>query len=87
GDLAAAIPIARARFEQWKALHQEYYDASTAIRDRNMIDRAKNILIRRAGITEDEAYRRMQRMSWDKNVKLAQVAEMIITAEDAFEGE
>ena len=87
GDLTATIPIARARFEQWKALHQEYYDASTAIRDRNLIDRAKNIMMRRASISEDEAYRRLQRMSWDKNVKLAQVAEMIITAEDAFEGE
>ena len=84
-NLVTTIPIARARFEQWKALHKEYYDASTAIRDRNLVDRAKIILMKRSGIDEEEAYRRMQKMSWEKNVKIAQIAEMIITAESAFE--
>ena len=85
--LVATLPIARARFEQWKALHKEYYDASTAIRDRNLIDRAKMILMKRSGVTEEEAYRRLQKMSWEKNLKLVQIADMIATAEAAFEPE
>jgi uroporphyrinogen-III synthase len=46
-----------------------------------VIERAKCILMRRLNMTEDEAFRRLQRQSQEGNRKLAQVAEAIIVAD------
>lgn len=86
-DLTVSIPMARARFEQWKALHSEHYDAHTAMHDRDMIDRAKAIIMKRLSLPEDKAYRRLQEISWTKNVKMAKLAEMIVLSEEAAPGE
>ena len=83
-DLQVSIPLARARFEQFKALHKEYYDAQTALRDRELIDRAKAIFMRELKMSEHEAYRRLQELSWTKNLKMSKLAEMIITADEAL---
>lgn len=82
-ELAVSVPLARSRFEQWKALHSEHYDAQTAMRDRELIDRAKAILMKRLSLPEDKAYRRLQELSWTKNVKMAKLAEMVVISEEA----
>jgi len=83
-DLEVGIPLARARFEQFKALHKEYYDAQTALRDRELIERAKAIFMRELKLAEHEAYRKLQELSWTKNLKMSKLAEMIITADEAL---
>jgi len=47
---------------------------------RKKIERAKGILMKEFGIDEDEAYRRIQRYSMDKQKPMKEVAEAIITA-------
>ncbi|BER92768.1 MAG: hypothetical protein PWP60_386 [Candidatus Atribacteria bacterium] len=46
---------------------------------RKKIERAKGILMKEFGIDEDEAYRRIQRYSMDKQKPMKEVAEAIIT--------
>jgi len=80
-DLLPAITLALARFRQFQALRQEVADLREALEARKTIERAKGILMRRLNLTEEEAFRRLQKQSQDSNRKLAQVAEAIVVAD------
>jgi two-component system, response regulator PdtaR len=80
-DLLPAITLALARFRQFQALRQEVADLREALEARKTIERAKGILMRRLNLSEDEAFRRLQKQSQDSNRRLAQVAEAIVVAD------
>src|SRR5262249_43566304 len=82
-DLAPAIALAMRRFEQFRELRKEAANLRQALQDRKMIERAKGILMKVAGIDEQEAYMRLRKTANDKNRKLVDVAEMIVTADEA----
>jgi two-component system, response regulator PdtaR len=83
-DLEPAIALAMRRFEQFEHLRKEAADLRQALEDRKLIERAKGILMKRTSLEEAAAFRRLQKTASDKNLKLAEVARMIITAEEAF---
>ena len=80
-DLLPAITLALIRFRQFAALRREVSDLREALEARKVIERAKGILVRRLGLTEEEAFRRLQKQSQDSNRKLAEVAEAIVMAD------
>ena len=49
-----------------------------------LIERAKGTLMARAGLSEPDAFRRLQTLSNEKNLKMVEIARMIVTAEEAF---
>ncbi len=83
-DLQPAILIAARRFEEFQSLRKEATDLRQALEDRKLIERAKGILMKRTGQDEATAFRRLQKLARDKNRKLAQIADMIVTAEEAL---
>ncbi len=83
-DLEAAITIVMQRFEQFRALRNEAGEARQALEDRKLIERAKGIIMKNAGLDEDGAFRRLQKIARDQNQKLVQVARMILNADEAF---
>jgi response regulator NasT len=83
-DLAAAISLARARFLQIQSIRREAADLRQALEERKVIERAKGIAIRRMRIDEQEAFRRMRKLSSDRNLRLVQVARLLLTAEEIF---
>ena len=84
-DLEPAIGIAMRRFEQFQALRKETSDLKQALEDRKVIEKAKGILMKKAGLDEHDAFRRLQKLASDKNRKLIEIAQMILTAEEALE--
>ena len=60
-DLEPAIAIATRRFEQFQALRQEAADLRQALENRKLIEKAKGLLMKRAGLDENEAFRRLQK--------------------------
>jgi len=84
-DLEAAITIAMQRFEQFRALRQEAGALRQALEDRKLIERAKGVLMRRAGLDEEEAFLRLQKLARDLGQKMVEVARMILRAEPAFQ--
>ena len=40
--------------------------------------------MKRAGLDESEAFRRLQKLASEKNVKLIEIASSIVTADEAF---
>jgi response regulator NasT len=83
-DLEAAIAIARRRFAQFQALRKESADQKQALENRKIVERAKGLLMKKAGLDEDEAFRRLRKLARDRNQKLVDVARVILAAEQAF---
>jgi response regulator NasT len=84
-DLQPAITIASSRFEEFETLRKEASDLRRALQDRKLIERAKGILMKRANLDEATAFKNMQKLARDKNRKLVQIAEMIVTIEEAID--
>jgi two-component system, response regulator PdtaR len=81
-DLNPAIALAMRRFEQLQALRKEANDLRQALEDRKLIERAKGVLMKRAGVSEQEAFRRMQKLASSKRQKLVDIANMILAVEE-----
>jgi response regulator NasT len=84
-DLEPAISIAMRRFEQFQDLRKETADLRQALEDRKVIERAKGILMKKAGLDEQGAFRRLQKLASDRNRKLVEIAHMIVTADEALQ--
>lgn len=84
-DLEPAIALATRRFSQFETLRKEAGDLRQALADRKIIERAKGILMKRAGLDEPDAFRRLQKLASEKNKKLIEIATMIVTADEAME--
>jgi response regulator NasT len=83
-DLLAAMRLAMQRFAHLQALARESADLRQTLEDRKVIERAKGAVMKRVGVDEDEAFRRLQRLSSNHNRKLVEVARQVTAAEDVF---
>jgi response regulator NasT len=84
-DLEPVIALAMRRFEQFQELRKEAADLRQALEDRKIIERAKGVLMKKVRLDEHDAFRRLQKLASDKNLKLVEIARMILTAEEAFQ--
>jgi response regulator NasT len=82
-DLEPAIALAVRRFGQFEELRREAADLRQALEDRKLVERAKGVLMRRAGLDEADAFRRLQKLASARGRKLAEIAQMILVAEEA----
>ncbi len=82
--LGPALALARRQFDVIQSLRAESADLRRSLEDRKLVERAKGAVVRRVGLSEDEAYRRLRRMATDSNRKLIDVAKQVMAAEDAF---
>src|SRR5437762_3209189 len=62
-DLLPAIELAIARFHEFDAIRQEAADLREALETRKAVDRAKGLLMSQHGLSEPEAFRRIQQRS------------------------
>ena len=83
-DLKAAIAVSMMRFQHFQALARETADLRQALADRKLIEKAKGILMKRMGVSEEEAFRRMRKLATDKNLKLSEVARKTIASDEIF---
>lgn len=83
-NLEPAIAIAMRRFSEFQATRTEAANLRQALEDRKLVERAKGILMKRTGLAEPDAFRRLQKLASDKNRKLVEVAQSIVMAEEAF---
>mgnify|MGYP001240562413 FL=1 len=83
-DLHPAIALALARFREFESLRREVADLRDALEARKVVEKAKGILMRRLDLSEEDAFKRLQRQSQDTNRRLAEVAEAIVLADRMF---
>ena len=84
-DLGPAVEVALARFKEFETLHKEVDDLQLALETRKLVDRAKGILMDSQGLTESDAFRKIQKMSMNTRKPMKEVAEAIILAHQAGE--
>ena len=81
-DMVSALThLAVARAADLADARREADELREQLETRKVVERAKGVLMRRLGITEEAAYRRMQKASQDENKKLRQIADSILSAE------
>jgi len=72
------LDVAIARFREFQALRDELKRTKETLADRKLIDRAKAILMRERGLTEEAAHAALQRLAMDRQQRLGEVAEALI---------
>lgn len=81
-DLPPSIEVARSRFEQNQMLGNEVSSLKDKLETRKIIDRAKGLLMSSLGISEADAFRKIQQQSMNLRKSMKEVAEALILASD-----
>jgi len=81
-QLGPAIEVTLGRFREFQQLQKELGDTKSALDARKVIDRAKGLLMDRYGLSEAEAFRRIQKRSMDNRKSMKEVAEAILLASE-----
>ncbi|NLG61564.1 MAG: response regulator [Candidatus Cloacimonetes bacterium] len=79
-DLAPAIAVAKARFEEWLDARRQKEMLELRLEERKIIERAKGLLMDSRGLSEKEAYRFLQKTSQDKNTPMVELARKLLLA-------
>ena len=82
-DIIPAMRIAMSRYAEARLLEDEVTDLTERLETRKAVARAKGILMTK-GLTEPEAFQRLQRLAMDKRKTLREIAEALILAEEAL---
>jgi response regulator NasT len=79
--LRSSIEMAVVRARELRRARQEAEQLRQQLEARKTIERAKGILMRRTGLSEQEAYRILQRTSQDRSVPMLDVAKEVLESE------
>ena len=81
-DLKPAIEIALSRFSEFRAMEAKVKDLEEALATRRVVEKAKGVLMKKYALSEDEAYKRIQRLSMNNRKSMREVAEALLLAEE-----
>jgi response regulator NasT len=84
--LDSTIRLAVSRARELLLARQEASAAKQQLENRKLIERAKGMLMRRTGSSEQEAYRIMQRSSQDRSVPMVDIAKAVLDSEPGAKG-
>lgn len=74
------LDMAISRFNAFSRMARELEDARYELESRKLIEKAKGILMRSKGLSEDEAYALLRRTAMNQNRKISEIAQSLITA-------
>ncbi|MET0660136.1 MAG: ANTAR domain-containing response regulator [Steroidobacteraceae bacterium] len=74
------LDTAVSRFNAFNKLREELDRTKQALEERKLVDRARGILMRKRGVSEDEAYALMRKTAMNENRRIGEIAQSIITA-------
>ena len=77
-DLVPAIEVARSRFFERALLESEVATLEGKLEARKILERAKGLLMERAGMSEGEAFTWLQRGAMDRRISMVEVAKALI---------
>src|SRR5450830_539185 len=80
------LNVALARFRQEEKLRGELADARDRLAERKTIEKAKGVLMARHGLGEDAAYQKLRSMAMDRKMRLGELSQRILDAEQLLGG-
>jgi len=81
-DILPAMAVASARFAEARALEDEVADLGERLETRKAVEKAKGLLMAQ-GVSEADAFRRLQKLAMDRRKSLRDVAEAVLMAAEA----
>ncbi|MDZ7872608.1 ANTAR domain-containing response regulator [Allorhizobium sp. NPDC080224] len=74
------LDMAVSRFNAFSRLQRELAEAKNALEERKVIERAKGILMKMRGMSEEEAFALMRQTAMNEKKKLVDIAQSVVTA-------
>ncbi|MBW3625462.1 MAG: response regulator [Armatimonadetes bacterium] len=81
-DLFPAVEVALSRWREYIEIEEKVGQLEDALETRKLVDRAKGILMKKYGLSEPEAFRRIQIQSMKTRKPMKDLAEALILAEE-----
>jgi len=85
-ELAPAIELAVAHFEEFIALRKENQDLKKTLEARKIIERAKGILMVNQGLSEAAAFALIKRKSMELRKPMAEIAQALVLSDELAKG-
>ncbi|HWK63930.1 MAG TPA: ANTAR domain-containing response regulator [Rhizobiaceae bacterium] len=74
------LEMAISRFNAFSRMARELEEARGELENRKLVDRAKGILMRSRGLSEEAAYALLRKTAMSQNRKISEIAQSLITA-------
>lgn len=81
-ELGPALDLAVSRFRDLDAVRRENLHLKRTLEARKLVDRAKALLIERLGLSEADAYRRLQKTAMDTRRTMGDVAQALLSSQE-----
>jgi len=78
GRLDPVMRVAIERFEADQALRAELHDTRLQLADRKDVERAKGLIMRQRGLSEEDAFRALRTLAMQKGIRLGEAARQVI---------
>ena len=78
--LIRAVEMSYSKVSEFRDLKKDLDSANTKLEERKMVEKAKGILIKKHGISEEEAYKKLRKLCMDERTTMAEIAKVIILA-------
>lgn len=85
-ELGPALDVAISRFRELAAIRRENETLRRTLETRKLVERAKGILMKRLGLSEPDAFRRIQKTAMDTRRPMSEVAQALLLTEDMAQG-
>lgn len=86
GRIRPLLDLAVRRFNAFARLQSDLDEARGRLAEREMIDKAKRILMDNKGIREPDAYSELRKAAMNQGKRIADIAEAVITAHELMGG-
>lgn len=80
--LESVLVVAQARFEEDQSLKHQVRMAEGKLNERKTVERAKGLLMQLRQLNEADAYNAMRKMAMDRNIRIVEVAEKLLSMND-----
>lgn len=76
------VDVACARFAEYQRLRDELAAAKLKLSERQLVERAKGLLMKSRGLDEEAAYAALRKLAMDRGKRLAEVAQQVVDLSD-----
>lgn len=83
-SLVPTVEVVMSQALEIKKIKDNMNNMEKKLEARKVIEKAKGILMKQQGVTEDDAYSMIRDLSMKKRVKMEDIAEIIIMSKDGF---
>ena len=82
--ITSILDLCISRFNAFSRLQTELESAKGALAERKVIDRAKGVLMKAKGLSEERAYALLRKTAMNENKKIVDIAQSVVTAAELF---